>query len=145
MFQCRNAMRIHFLYPGNRIKRLGRSRLSDVLNRRMALKTKICLLDVLKDEFNGWLRDFSRFRWAKCTHFLHLGNRKKWLSWCRLSFVLNRRIALRTQNLPSARLKRRLWSRWSDVSSCRWALRTYFVNSRNRKKWLLRRRLSYIK
>jgi hypothetical protein len=39
------------------------------------------------------------------TQFLHLRKRKNWLSWNCLSDVLYRRIALRTKNLPSARLK----------------------------------------
>jgi hypothetical protein len=68
-----------------------------------------------------------------------------WLLWIRLCYVLNRRMALRTQNLPSARLKRRLWrSRWSDVSSCRWVMQNHFQHPGNRKKWLSLCRLSNV-
>jgi hypothetical protein len=45
------------------------------------------------------------------THFLHPGHRKKLLGRSRVSDVLSRRMALRTHNLSSRRLKSRLW--WS--------------------------------
>jgi hypothetical protein len=42
------AIRTHFLHPEHRKKRLGRSRLSDVLNRRMTHRTKNLLSECLK-------------------------------------------------------------------------------------------------
>jgi hypothetical protein len=39
------------MHPGQRKKLLLRSRLSDVFSRRNALRTIICLLDVLKKDF----------------------------------------------------------------------------------------------
>jgi hypothetical protein len=57
-------------------------------------------------------------------HFLHPQFRKKRLGQCRLIVVWSNRLALRTHIL-SWRLKNRLWwSRWSDVSRCRKAIRT---------------------
>jgi hypothetical protein len=46
-----NTMRNHFLHPGHRKKRFGRSRLSDVLSRQMVVKLILCLLNVLKNDF----------------------------------------------------------------------------------------------
>jgi hypothetical protein len=57
--------------------------------------------------------------------------------------LLSRRMALRTHNLPSGRLKKRLfWSRISDVSMCRKAMRNHFRHPAHRKKWLGRIRLN---
>jgi hypothetical protein len=44
-------MRTYFMHPAHRKKGLGRSYLSDVLSKRMALRTRIWLLDVLKIDF----------------------------------------------------------------------------------------------
>jgi hypothetical protein len=44
-------MRIHFLHSGHPIKRLGRSRGSDVASRRIALCTHYLPSDVLKSEY----------------------------------------------------------------------------------------------
>jgi hypothetical protein len=68
---------------------------------------------------------------------------KKWISWSSLSYVLNRRMALITQFLLSARLKRPLWRiRWSDVSRCGWVMLNHFQHLGNLKKRLSRCRLS---
>jgi hypothetical protein len=57
----------------------------------------------------------------------------------RSSDVLSRRIRLRTPNLPSGRLKKRLWwSRWRDVSRCRNAMRTHFLLPVHGKKRIWR-------
>jgi hypothetical protein len=51
--------------------------------------------------------------------------------------VWKRRMALRTHNLISWSLKKRLWwIRGSDVSRCRKVIRTHFVYSEHRKKRL---------
>jgi hypothetical protein len=60
-----------------------------------------------------------------------------------ISCILGRRMALRTLNLSSRRLKKRLWcSRWSDVSRCRKAMWTNFLHPVHRKKRLGWSRLS---
>jgi hypothetical protein len=42
---------------------------------------------------------------------------------------LSRRMALRNNNLPLGRLKKRLWwSRWNGVSRCRKDMRTHFLH-----------------
>jgi hypothetical protein len=131
--RCRNAMRIHFLYLGHRKKRFSQRRLSDVLRNEWPWELIICLLDVLKIDFNGRLSDVSRCRLVMQNHFQHLGNRIKWLSACRLSDVIC--MALSTHNLPSERFTKRLWwSRWSDVSRCPNTMRNHFLNLGQRRK-----------
>jgi hypothetical protein len=81
-------------------KRFGRSRLSDLLSRRIVLRShnqtsgrlenRICL---------SRFSNVSSCRKALWTHFLHLGIQKKRLWWSRLSDVLCRRLALRTHIL----------------------------------------------
>jgi hypothetical protein len=56
------------------------------------------------------------------------------------SDVLSRRMALWSDNLPSGRLKKRIW--WSDVCRCRFSMRTHFVLPGHREKRLGRSRLS---
>jgi hypothetical protein len=51
-------------------------------------------------------------------------------------------MALRTHSLPSGRLKKTCFFRWSDISRCRWAMRTHFLHPGHRKKRLGRSRLS---
>jgi hypothetical protein len=63
-----------------------------------------------------WSRwsDGSRYRKATWNNILHPEHRKKRLLRSRLSDFLSRRMALRTHNLPSRRLKERVcWSRWA--------------------------------
>jgi hypothetical protein len=144
--RCRKAMRTHFMYPGNQIKRLGRSRLSDVSSRRMTLRTQNVPSGRLKRRLwrSVW-SDVSRCGWAMCSHFLHLGNRKKCLSWSHLS-GFNKRIALRPNNLPSERFNKPLWwSRWSYVSRCWKGVKTHFLHPANRYNLLSWSRLSDFK
>jgi hypothetical protein len=54
--------------------------------------------------------------------------------------VFSRRVGLRTRNLSSWHLKKRLW--WSDVLSCRNVMRTHFLHPGHKKKPLERIRLS---
>jgi hypothetical protein len=129
----RKAIRTHFQHPKHRKKRLVWCRLSDVLNRRMGCRSIICLLNVLKCD----LGDIDEATFCDVetpfeSIFYILGIQKSYLYEV-VEVGLSRRIALRTHNLPSGRLKKRLWwSRWSVVSWCRKAIRTNFLH---RKHW----------
>jgi hypothetical protein len=105
---------------------------SDVLSRGIALTTHNLPSGRLKKRF-CWIRwsSVSRFRKAMRTNFLHPG-----LGRSRLSDVIIWRIGLGALNLPSGRLKKRHWSRCSDVSRCLKVIRTHFLHSENRKKLL---------
>jgi hypothetical protein len=141
--RCRKAMRTRFLFPGNRIMLLGLSRLNDVLKRRMARELKLCLLDVLIDDFDEVHETLFQGVEGPCVSIFCISGFEKVTFMSRLSYVLNMRMALRTQNLPSARLKRRLWgSRWRDISRCRWVMQNHFQHLGNGKKWLSRCGLS---
>jgi hypothetical protein len=88
-----------------------------------------------------WYRwsDDTWCRKAIQTHFLHFGNSRKGFVRIPRDVVLSRRMDVRTHNLPTGRLKRRLcWSRWCDISRCRKAIRTHFLlsaNHKNRLEW----------
>jgi hypothetical protein len=105
------------------------------LSWRMLLRTHILPSVRLKNEFGGRWSDVSRCRKDMRIHFLHPVYRKNRLGRSCLSDDLSRRMALRTHNLPSGRLKKRnCWSRWSDVWRCRKAMRNHFLHYRYRKK-----------
>jgi hypothetical protein len=131
VLRCRRPIRTNFMYPGHRIKWLGRSQLSDVLNRRMALRTQNLPSGRLKRRlWQMWWSVVSTCWRVHVYPFSASRESKKWLSWSRLSYVWNIRMTLRTQNLASARLKRRHWrSRWFVVSRCRLVKRSYFLHS----------------
>jgi hypothetical protein len=140
---CRKAMRTHFLHPWHRIKRHGRSRLSDVLSRRMALTTHNLPSRRLKKRLL-WSRwgDVSRCRKTNRTFFLHPGHRKKRRGRSCLSNVL-------TSEWPWEFIiclldvkKRHWWKRWSDVSRCRRTIQTHILHNGHRKKRLGQSRLS---
>jgi hypothetical protein len=77
----------------------------------------------------------SRYRKPMRTYFQDPGHRKMRLGRNRLRDVLCRRIALRTRNFRSGRLKKRLWwIRWSNVSRYRKTMRTHFCNLGIEKK-----------
>jgi hypothetical protein len=60
---------------------------------------------------------------------------ENWHGRIRGSDVTSRRMALKTHNLPSGRLKTRLWwIRWRHFSRCRKAKRTHFLHPWNQKK-----------
>jgi hypothetical protein len=74
--------------------------------------------------------DVSRCEKATRTHFLASRHPKKGIGRSRGSDDLSRRMAQINHNLPSGRLKMRLWLwRWSDISWCRRAMRTNFLLS----------------
>jgi hypothetical protein len=100
-------MRTHFWHPEHWKKRLGRSCLSDVLSRRLALRTHNLSSRRLKKRL-CWRRrsDDSRCRKAMRIHFLHPEHRKKRLGRSRLSDDLSGRMALRTHNLPFESLRK---------------------------------------
>jgi hypothetical protein len=106
--RCRKTMRTHFLHPGNREKRLGRSPLSDVLIRRMPLKTHNLPSDVLKTTLFLPMKRCFKVSKAMGTHFLHPANRWKRPGLSPLSYFLIRWIFLRTHNLLLGHLKKRL-------------------------------------
>jgi hypothetical protein len=123
-------------------KAIWRSHLTDVLSRRMALRIHNLssgrlqkrLMKSMKRCFKvpkGHSNSFSVF-WES--------NKATWtnsIKWC-----FKYADGLRTQNLPSGRLKRRLWRRgWSDVSRCRRSICTHFLHLGNRK-WLSWSRLN---
>jgi hypothetical protein len=136
-------MRTLFLYPGYQIKRLGRSRLRVVLNRRMALRTQNLPSGRLKRRFWRSMKWSFKVSIVMENHFQHYENRKKWLFRCRLSDVISSRMVLRNYNLTSERIKKRLWwSRWSDVWRCPNAMRNLFLHPGHWKKRFERRRLS---
>jgi hypothetical protein len=112
--------------------------LSDVLSRRMALRTHNLTSDVLINDIGEV--DEAIFQAVQNTFefiFCTLGFEKNRLLRSRLCDVLIRRMALRTHNLISEHLKIRLWwCRWSDVSWCRIAMRNHYPFHVNRKKFL---------
>jgi hypothetical protein len=120
------------------------NRLCDVFIKRMALrihnlpskrlKLRLCLC--------RWSED-SWFLKAFQTHFLHFGHSKEWFVRSPRYDVSSRRIHVRTHNLPTVRLPKRLcWIRWSDISRCRKAKWTHFLISAYQENRLGRRRLS---
>jgi hypothetical protein len=103
----------------------------------MALRTHNLPFEHFKKRlcWNRW-SDVSSCEKAMWTHYLHSVHRKKRLGRNFLC-VLRRRVFLRTHNLPSGRLEKRLWcSWWSVVSSCRNAIGNHFLHPRYRKKRL---------
>jgi hypothetical protein len=99
------GMRNHFLHPGH-LKSGWDEIAFDDLNRRMALRNNILPFERLKMRLR-WCRwsDISWFLKAIPTHFVHSGHSKKRLGRSPGSDVLSRRIALRSNNVPSWRLK----------------------------------------
>jgi hypothetical protein len=76
---------------------------------------------------------------GQTTYIPNPEDRKNRLRWNRLRDVLIRRMALKTHNLPSERLKMWLWWwRWSDVSWCRKAIQTHFSHFGHSKKQFVR-------
>jgi hypothetical protein len=136
--RCRFAMRTNFVLPGHREMWLSRSRLSDVLSRRMGLRNHNLPFWRLHKRlwWNRW-SDNSRCRKTMTTHFLHPGHQKKRLGRSRLSDDLSRRMGLTTHNLPSGRLNKRLWwIRWSCGSRCRKPYKLIFcILSIEKKTW----------
>jgi hypothetical protein len=137
----RNATWTHFLHPEDRIKRLGWSRLSDVLSRRMALKTHNLRLNVVKNDFCGRWSDVSRCRKAMRMHFLHLCHKKIFLDEVACD-NFSKRMGLRTHNQPSGRLKNEFG--WDDELMFKmWkGQKKSFSASFHQKKRLARSRLS---
>jgi hypothetical protein len=103
--RCRKAMQNHFLHPGHWKKRLGRSSLSDVLCRRLNLRTYNLLLERLKKRlwYSRWSDD-SRSRTPCKLIFCILSIEKSDVDGL-VSDVLGRRMAQRTLNVSSRRLK----------------------------------------
>jgi hypothetical protein len=101
-------MRTHFLHRGHRKKRLGRSRLNDDLSRLKALRTHNLPPGRLKCDFG---EDEAMFQVVErlATSFSASWASKKRHGLGRLRDVLSRRMVLRTHNLLSKRLKKRLW------------------------------------
>jgi hypothetical protein len=139
--RIRKIMGTNFLHPVHRKKRIGPSRLSDVLNRRITFKTGSLPSDGLKLRLRRCWIDVSKSRKATRNNFLHPVHRKKRLGRSRLRDDLSRRIALWNHNLHSEHFKKRLWwSRWRKVSRCRKAKRTHFLLRGHQKKRLGRSR-----
>jgi hypothetical protein len=139
---CRKAIRTHFLHTGHLKKRFDRSSGEEV-SRRMALWTHNLTLDVLKNVFGEF--DEVTFRGVERPYeliFAYWASKKA--TWLKpLSDVLCKRMTLRSHNLPSGRLKKQLClSGWSDVSTCRKALRNHFLHPEHRIKLLGWSRLS---
>jgi hypothetical protein len=107
--------------------------------RRKGLRIHTLLSERLKKRFcRSRLIVVSRCR--KDMHFLNPEVPKKRLERFSLSDFLSRRVALRTHNLSSGRLQKRLtWSRWIDVPRCRKAMRNIFVSWASKKAiWAFR-------
>jgi hypothetical protein len=138
--RCRKYMRTHLLYYRHWIKRLGRIRLSNVLNGRMALRTHNMPSGCLKKRLwrSRW-SDVSKCRWAIWTHLLNHRIWKMWLGYIRLYDVLSRRMDMRSEK-TTKNIKKRLrvvnetmflgvarrnhektlwWNRWRNISRCR--------------------------
>jgi hypothetical protein len=104
------------------------------LSLRMLLRTHILPSGRLKNDIGGRWSDVSRCRKAMRTRFLHPVYPKKRLGRSCLSDFLVGEWPWE-HNLLSGRLKKRnCWSRWSDVSRCRKAMRTHFLHPRYRIK-----------
>jgi hypothetical protein len=133
---CRKAIWTHLQYPWHLIKHFVRNLESYALIIRMTIRIQNHPSGCLKNRL-WWIRwsDVSMCRNTRLIHFLHPGHRRKRLSRCRLSDVLNRLIFLWTHNLPSDRLKMRLrWCPWSDASWCRKVIPMHFLHSGHTKK-----------
>jgi hypothetical protein len=99
--------------------------------------------DVLKNVFSEF--DEAMFQGVKrpCELFPVSWVRKKRLGLSLLSDFLRRPMSLTTRNLSFERVKNQLcWLPWSDISRCRKAIWTHFLNSRNWKKGFGRSRRS---
>jgi hypothetical protein len=82
-------------------------------------------------------------RKALRSHFLRHEQRKKRLGWSLSRYILSRWTALRIHNLPFGRKKKWLFSsRWSEVSRCRNAIRSHFLQPEHQIKRLGLSRLS---
>jgi hypothetical protein len=92
VWRCRWANRNHFLHLGIWKKGLSLCRLSEVLNRRIALTLTICLLHVLKDDFDEV--DEAMFQCVErpCLPIFWTSGFEKVTFWSRLSYVLNGRM-----------------------------------------------------
>jgi hypothetical protein len=93
-----------------------------------------------------WSRcsDISRGPQAMRLHFLYPSNQKNRLGQSCLSDALSRRKALGTIICLQDVLRKDTWSRWSDISRCRIAMRNNFVHPGHRKKQLGPSRLSHV-
>jgi hypothetical protein len=130
------AIRSYFLHPIPQKDILERNCLSDVLWKRLFLRTHNLPSERVKNQL-CWLRwsNISRCRKAIWTHFLNSGHWKKRFWRSRGSNVSNRQMAQRPHNLTFGRLNKRLWwSSWSDVSKRRKALQNHFLRCDHRKK-----------
>jgi hypothetical protein len=111
-------------------KRLGPNGLSDFLNRPMGLRFNNMPSERLKIRVR-WFR-WSHVSWCRYAirmHFFKFWAFKKAIWTKSRKWNLSRRMALRSHNLSSGRLKNRLWwIRWSDVSSFRKAIRPHFLH-----------------
>jgi hypothetical protein len=126
---CRKAIWKNFLSYGHWKKRFGLSCGSDVLSKRMALRTHNLPSWRLKKRLVKTRKRRLKVSKGQTNIFFHSEYRKKRLSWCGLSDVWSTQMGLKTHNLPFERLKIRLWwCRWRDVSWCRKAIRTHFLN-----------------
>jgi hypothetical protein len=125
-------------------KRLQRSRLSADLSRRMVL-WKHRLLDVFQNDFSEVDEAIFQGVERPCELIFCILGIKKRHGRIRLSDDLSKWIDLRTHYSPSRRInKGPWWSRWSDVSGCRKAMRTQFLHPVHQKKRIGRSRLSDI-
>jgi hypothetical protein len=98
----------------------------------------ICLLEVLKNDFRKVDETiFQRIDRPCELIFYILGIEKKPSGRSCLREILSRQMALWSYILTSGSLKNRLcWTRWSDFSRCRKAVRPHFIHPEHRKKRL---------
>jgi hypothetical protein len=142
--RSRKAIRTYILHAEHRKERFLRRFLSNVWSRRMKLIIQNLPSESLKKGL-WWIRwgVVSRCRNQPQSNFRHTWHWKKRLGRCCLRDVLSRQMDLRTYNLPSGRLKKRIWrSRWSVVSKCPKTMWTHFLHHGHQKKRLGRSRLS---
>jgi hypothetical protein len=125
---CRKFLRFHFVHPAHRWKLLGRSCLSDVLSRRMVLRTHKMSSGRLKKGLWWSMKRYFRVSVGNVKSFSASWSSINLLGRSRLSYVLSGRMDLR--------------SRRSNVSSFRKTITTHFLHYGNRKKRLGRCRLS---
>jgi hypothetical protein len=117
----------HFLHSENRKNDLDEVA-KVVLCRLMAWVLIISLLDVLKTTLANSIKRCIKDPKSNANSFFVFCTSKNGHGRSRLRVVLSRRMALRTHNPPSRHLKKLLcWSRWSDVSRCRKAIRNHFL------------------
>jgi hypothetical protein len=126
---CRKKIRTRFRHSEHWKKRFEPSCLSDVLSWRMALRTHNLPCERIKKRL--WWSRWSDVSWCRKDNWKHFSILGIQISVSKsMKSFLSRRMALKTHNLHSGRLKNDFSGRWLDFSRCQRPLELNF--------WVLR-------